>query len=558
MTPSLSIPKTFANNFWGKEDAGYNVLMHKMNMAKKTCDDLKSFYNTKASLHEDLAKKLLKQTKAELGREETGTLGMLLASTQKQMESSAQAHQELARKIRVELELPLDNFILEQKDKRKLYQTNVDKAHRNKNLHASHVNKAKEKYEAECAKKVSLEHQIASATASKDMDRLQFKVERSKNEIRTLGKYKLGLHTNKEYKDACAKLTDATALWNHEWKIACDRFQEMEEKRVEFLHHSMCIYINILSTTSGQEQESYEQFWKALDVCDPKTDVEKFIDEKGTGNMIPEPPVYVNYFDDPTKTLPRYQVAQFPAGNDETLSNAPLPQTPAVSSSKPKTARRTASYCEPRRRSSQHHPQPKEVPTSVEERKAHLYASGSCRGEYKKPAPASRNQDMDHVDDECIDPRAQVVMAIGNNRFQVDHQQPPASQQQRPKARRRRTMRTSLDMEEAFNDSIRGLLQELGVQRQQANTTNNTTTTTEQEEYHHHPPSQQQQVIWARALYDYHSDHPDDLSIRRGTWLAIVQNDHKDWWVAHKWDESINALQETCGYVASSFVQVVP
>lgn len=45
---------------------------------------------------------------------------MLLASTQKQMESSAQAHQELARKIRVELELPLDNFILEQKDKRKL------------------------------------------------------------------------------------------------------------------------------------------------------------------------------------------------------------------------------------------------------------------------------------------------------------------------------------------------------------------------------------------------------------------------------------------------------
>lgn len=67
MTPSLSIPKTFANNFWvsvlmesrqcrvksndthtqGKEDAGYNVLMHKMNMAKKTCDDLKSFYNTK-------------------------------------------------------------------------------------------------------------------------------------------------------------------------------------------------------------------------------------------------------------------------------------------------------------------------------------------------------------------------------------------------------------------------------------------------------------------------------------------------------------------------------
>lgn len=274
-----------------------------------------------------------------------------------------------------------------------------------------------------------------------------------------------------------------------------------------------------------------------------------------------EPPVYVNYFDDPAKTLPRYQVAQFPTGHDEILSTAPLPQTPATISSKTTTARRTASYCEPRRRSSQHQQRqqqhPKELPKAVEERKVHLYASGSCRGEYKKPAPASRSQDVDNVDDECIDPRAQVVMAIGNNRFEVDHQQPPVSQQQRPKPRRRRTMRTSLDMEEAFNDSIRGLLQELGVQRKQA------TTTIEQEEYHHHhPPSQQQeqeqQVIWARALYDYHSDHPDDLSIKRGTWLAIVQNDHKDWWVAHKWDESINALQDTCGYVASSFVQVVP
>lgn len=29
-------------------------------------------------------------------------------------------------------------------------------------------------------------------------------------------------YVDKEYKDACAKLTDATALWNHEWKIACD------------------------------------------------------------------------------------------------------------------------------------------------------------------------------------------------------------------------------------------------------------------------------------------------------------------------------------------------
>ena len=74
----------------------------------------------RASLHEDLGKKLTKQTKMELGREETGTLKTLLLSAQKEMEATAQANIELAQKIRSELELSMDNFILEQKDRRKL------------------------------------------------------------------------------------------------------------------------------------------------------------------------------------------------------------------------------------------------------------------------------------------------------------------------------------------------------------------------------------------------------------------------------------------------------
>ena len=74
----------------------------------------------RASLHEDLGKKLTKQTKMELGREETGTLKTLLLSAQKEMEATAQANIELAQKIRSELELSMDNFILQQKDRRKL------------------------------------------------------------------------------------------------------------------------------------------------------------------------------------------------------------------------------------------------------------------------------------------------------------------------------------------------------------------------------------------------------------------------------------------------------
>ena len=41
--PSVAV--SFANNFWGKDDAGVDPLIQRMQNAKMTCDELKSFYN---------------------------------------------------------------------------------------------------------------------------------------------------------------------------------------------------------------------------------------------------------------------------------------------------------------------------------------------------------------------------------------------------------------------------------------------------------------------------------------------------------------------------------
>jgi hypothetical protein len=35
---------SFANNFWGKDDAGVEPLLSRMHHAKQTCDELKAFY----------------------------------------------------------------------------------------------------------------------------------------------------------------------------------------------------------------------------------------------------------------------------------------------------------------------------------------------------------------------------------------------------------------------------------------------------------------------------------------------------------------------------------
>ena len=41
---------SFANNFWGKEDAGVGPLLERMHAAKQTNDELRSFYAGATSL----------------------------------------------------------------------------------------------------------------------------------------------------------------------------------------------------------------------------------------------------------------------------------------------------------------------------------------------------------------------------------------------------------------------------------------------------------------------------------------------------------------------------
>ncbi|KAI8073095.1 hypothetical protein BC940DRAFT_290521 [Gongronella butleri] len=509
-------PKTFANHFWGKDDTGYYALSAKMTNAKRTFEDLKAFYSARAAIHEEVGKRLIKQLKTELGRDETGTLGTLLATAYHELEATANANLELAGKIRTNLEVQLDNFILEHKDKRKLVQTNVDRAHRNKQLHATHLAKAKEKYEVECNKLVTFEGQLATAMG-KDAERLQQKLQRCKFEMPTL---------EQEYKSACTKLAEATRIWDAEWKTACDRYQEMEEKRIDFLRHSFSLYVNILSTNNSHEQESFERFWKSIEQCDVAQDISTIIDEQGTGGLIPDPPIYVHYMDDSTKTLPTFHSAQFaPATPIEPVSTA-IPnmhtgvvKTAANGTKKPVASQKPNSYANkpiPKnsadiKHGQQHatssnasasrtvkqetHPAPSNAVPRITKRLPSLKRTPLSQvtreidelplQEQKQAAGDDPAEQQD--EDIEIDPRAKVVFTIGNNVFNIDQplQTPRASRASthgnssssvassssassashrrsiQPASRRDR--RSVRDDDHAFDASIKELLEELGV-----------------------------------------------------------------------------------------------
>ncbi|KAI8343359.1 hypothetical protein BC941DRAFT_411139 [Chlamydoabsidia padenii] len=657
MTEVIPVPKSFANNFWGKDDAGYTILTAKMANSKKTFDDLKAFYTARSSLHEEFGKKLMKHLKNDLGRDETGTLGVLLTSAYRELEMTAQANIELAQKIKVNLELRLDNFILDQKDTRKLVQTSVDKAHRNKQLHTAHVAKAKEKYESECVKQISYEGQLTTA-GFREADRLRQKLDKCTHDIGVF---------EQEYKSACAKLADATTIWNNEWKYACDKYQEMEEKRVEFMHHSFSVYVNILSTATSHDQESYERFWNSLDQCDPKKDIAIFIDEKGTGALIPDPPVYVHYMDDPAKTLPTYHIAQFPtigktattieptktSPSDESQENGGSvndkpssrhsykhPHSTDISSNITGGHRSTSVRQAPQQRIAKQLPAITKKEINRKQPGYDITPSSTIKHTDKRMTPSvsrlidsssssKEDDDIDQEDDVEIDPRAKVVFAIGNNVFEVDNKQKSNRFGQYDHTKdtpllnksRHTSLKKNKKVDEAFDLSIKELLEELGVYEatpgnnkkndnsqesaldinQQSHSTGGlaTTSTTTASRSSQQAPNvldnrytEQQPSMYMQLQQHYSSTKdttqqefskqvdqgvpppmqegiqwaralydrqaPDGyLNFFQGNWLAVVRVENDSWCLAYLWDDASETLSTQPGYVATNFIQFV-
>ena len=325
--------------------------------------------------------------------------------------------------------------------------------------------------------------------------------------------------------------------------------------------------------------------------------------------------------------------------NANTTTAAAINATNSVANMIKSTAKRSTSFCEPKRRTStcltkqlpsitnqQQQKKEEQMVARLDNRRINLYAANNVNNEKpKRPAPAKSSnsagnaiatnmQQVHENTDEAIDPRAEVVVAIGNNMFPVDHcNQTTAGINTatnenrtsivRSKSKRRSTTSSAYhdpaDMEEAFSDSIRGLLKELGVHQQPSSTAVgdkvrrrksvnqqqqqqrysintehnnnavyvNTATTTSTAMLGNNNPTMMtptgipmaangNSMIWARALYDYFSERPEDLSFNRGQWLAIIHNNDQQWWLAHKWDDATGRLSETCGYVASNFVQI--
>ncbi|KFZ09168.1 hypothetical protein V502_08899 [Pseudogymnoascus sp. VKM F-4520 (FW-2644)] len=320
-----SVALSFANNFWGKEDAGVNPLLERMHNAKQTCDELKAFYNARSSLEEEYARKLLALSRKPLGSQESGTLRASMDVMRGEVESMGKSHQNVAQQMKTELEEPLAAFAGAMKERRKIVQGGIEKLLKTKIQQTQVVNKTRDRYEQECLK---IKGYLAQGHMVMGQEERKNKAKLEKTQINVAT-------SNTEYEAAVKVLEETTGRWNRDWKGASDKFQDLEEERLDFTKSSLWTFANIASTVCVSDDASCEKIRLSLENCEVEKDILSFIKECGTGQEIPDPPKYINFCrGDISDTQSEaseddaYSVAQFQRTiNPAFRSSSPQPST---------------------------------------------------------------------------------------------------------------------------------------------------------------------------------------------------------------------------------------
>ncbi|KAI9893479.1 MAG: hypothetical protein M1814_006776 [Vezdaea aestivalis] len=280
-----SVAMSFANNFWGMDDAGFHPLLERMHYSKLTSDELKIFYNTRAAIEEDYARKMLALCRKPLGSLEAGTLRASLDTTRGEVEAMAKSHQSIAAQMKSELEEPLAAFAGGLKERRKIVQGGIEKLFKIKCQQTHTVNKARDRYEQDCLR---IKGYLAQGHMVMGQEERKNKAKLEKTQIQLAS-------SNTEYEAAVKILEETTGRWNREWKAACDKFQDLEEERLDFTKSSLWTFANVSSTVCVTDDASCEKIRLSLENCEVEKDIASFIKERGTGPEIPDAPKYINF-----------------------------------------------------------------------------------------------------------------------------------------------------------------------------------------------------------------------------------------------------------------------
>ncbi|KAK4704925.1 hypothetical protein P7C70_g1290, partial [Phenoliferia sp. Uapishka_3] len=238
---------------------------------------------------------------------------------------SSKAHADLADLLRKQ-EQQLADFLNKREATRK--SQGIEKLWKTKREQIDVVNKAKNKYETD-ALDITGMHARAALSQGRELDKVTMKMDKIQQTVlvneRDYRNYVTVLQETTKWagshykKDPCAP-TDPLPCrqWNQQWRAYCDLCQDQEEERLDFMKSRLWDWSNALSTVAVTEDESAERSRTALEQCDPATDLKIFVQGAGTGNEIPDPPIFIDYKVHQVPPKPSYKAARFPRSSTRT------------------------------------------------------------------------------------------------------------------------------------------------------------------------------------------------------------------------------------------------
>lgn len=295
---------SFANNFWGKDDQGVHNVFLRMKNSKQTNEEVRLFYKERIAIEEEYSKRMMALSRKSLGAVETGTLQSCLETIRQDTEAMGKSHATAAQQLKSQLEEPLVAFNSTMRERRKTTQQTVEKLLKAKILQNSNVEKAREKFELDC-NKINGYYAQQNLLMGKELEKNNQKLDKTHMSVNA---------TKRDYQTHLRNLADTIDRWNKEWKVACDKLQDIEEERINFLKSNLWGYTNIVSTVCVSDDECCENIRLALEKTDVTEDIIQFVRENSTGAEIQDPPEFINFLNGHShdNVENSFKVAQFP------------------------------------------------------------------------------------------------------------------------------------------------------------------------------------------------------------------------------------------------------